>query len=163
MITAQQILNLLEELVVLKYYREPVSISKNIHHWSKAIRELKDATKNTGFRTEPKLRFLLYLPTMESYTWSAYEATHSDIFDKCLQGKWYKDAVFGYINVKNKTFCIDVMSPHGDTIRFDPYDPETVDPNNNRLLIYQEKPEWPKGIQWLKKYLSGLSFKMMVY
>jgi hypothetical protein len=158
MISASAILALIEEVIYRRipslWKSDEMPVSADASHWSRSMIDLKEFTRTRTFQKEPKLRFLLYLPTMESYTWCAYQATHTEIFKQYLSGST-KDVIFGIIDVDRKAFCVDTFSQIWGKSKFDPYDAEAEE--------RQEGPEWVDSIKWLRKYLSGLNYKRMGY
>jgi hypothetical protein len=158
MITSQQILTLLEEVIYRKissiWKKDIMSVSTNVRHWSSAMIDLKEFTRTEEFREDPKLRFVYHLPTGDSYTWCAYQATHTDIQKQYVSGST-KDLIFGIIDVNRKVFCVDTFSQLWGKSKFDPYDPSAEE--------HKDRPDWIDGIEWLRTYLSGLTYKRMGY
>jgi hypothetical protein len=158
MIASRQILDLFEEVIYRKvssiWKNNEMPVSNNASHWSHSMIDLKEFTRTREFRKESRLRFILYLPTLESYVWCAYQATHMEMSKHYLSGST-KDVIFGIIDVNRKVFCVDTFSPLWGKSTFDPYKQEAEE--------QQKRPEWIKGIDWLRTYLSGLNYTKMSY
>ena len=80
MITAKEILSLLEEVDIVKTsYNTEISLSINPASVSVALRELKDVTRTSVFKEDPCLRFLLDFKTGDLLVWVGYQAVHADV------------------------------------------------------------------------------------
>lgn len=159
MIVASQIISLIEEVIYRPspsfWSSESMPVSDDASTWSQSMRDLQDFTRTRDFQQEPRLRFTLYLPKNEVLAWCAFQATHTDMHRHYYSGQSVKDTICGIIDVRKRVFCADTYSRLWGKSKFDPYSSDAED--------REEGTEWIDGIERLRTYLSGLSYKRMAY